>query len=102
MSRIAPVLLCLLLLFGAVCPAFCLQQSGVHQCCHTKTAGTLSGPCGHSGLAQTQSHPFSAALTATRVGEATRRLFSDTSLASLPAIAGAPRPQASPHRILRI
>jgi hypothetical protein len=48
MRRIAPLLLCLLLLFGGLCPAFCMQQGGAHACCHTHTQ-----PCEHSGVTQT-------------------------------------------------
>jgi hypothetical protein len=44
--------MCLVLLFGALCPAFCLQQAGAHACCHTKTAGSHGEPCGHSRVVQ--------------------------------------------------
>jgi hypothetical protein len=50
MGRIATVLLCMLLVWGAMCPAFSLQQAGAHSCCHTK--GMRTAACCHSGIEQ--------------------------------------------------
>lgn len=103
MRRITPIFLCLLLLIGTVCPAFCMQPAARHACCHTKAAGTLTSSCGHSELAQSQGRNASPAQTAIQLVETTYQLFSaHRSVAQLAPIASAPRPQASPHRILRI
>src|SRR5580658_987486 len=42
MRRTIPLLMCLLLLFGMLCPAFGMQPAGAHACCHTKKSSAQS------------------------------------------------------------
>jgi hypothetical protein len=103
MSRFTPIFLCLLLLFGTVCPAFCVQQPDAHHCCHSKARGTLNNPCGQSALAQVPDRYTAPPQTALRPVETNRLVsFAYAPIASLAPAPSDPRPPTALHRILRI
>jgi len=59
MRSVAPIFLCLLVLCGALCPAFCLSSADTHACCRSK-AGSHGKMCSHSAGAQAQGRSVAA------------------------------------------
>jgi hypothetical protein len=100
--RIAPVLLCLLLLLsGTLCFAFCPTAVDAHACCHPKSAATHAKPCCQSPLAQSaRNHAFPVPVALVERND---------SMSAYRAPGAGPQPFSSPrfhipwrYRVLRI